>query len=165
MQPIQTADFRTQTDLKDLDRVLAWFEQFQDVKVCQIPENVWLQCQLALVEGFTNAVRHAHRHVSSDTPIDLQVSLFNDRLDISIWDYGPGFDMETWLAKTANGVDKNSEGGRGVRLIAKISDQMQYVKEPDGRNRLYMQKNFSCTNIDTTPEDLNNSLRSYRQML
>ncbi|MEO0533131.1 MAG: ATP-binding protein [Cyanobacteria bacterium P01_A01_bin.123] len=142
LQPIQTGHFRTKTDLKDLDRVLEWFEQFQSSHESRIPENIWLQCQLALVEGFTNAVRHAHRQAPPETPIDIEVTLFTDRLEINIWDRGPGFDMGTWLKRMPKVVDKNSEGGRGVRLIAKIADQMRYTSEADGRNRLYMSKRY-----------------------
>lgn len=149
MQPIQTGHFRTKTDLKDLDRVLEWFEQFQSNNDCLIPENIWLQCQLALVEGFTNAVRHAHRQSPPETPIDIEVTLFIDWLEISIWDSGPGFDISNWLKRMPQVADKNSEGGRGVRLIAKIADQMHYTPEADGRNRLYMCKRYSSEPQET----------------
>ena len=46
------------SDLKALDQVLF---QFNKIYQASIPQKDWLQCQLALVEGFTNAVRHAHQ--------------------------------------------------------------------------------------------------------
>ena len=53
-----------------------------------------MQGQLAVAEGFTNAVRHAHKGLPLETPIKLEVTVFNERLEIKIWDYGQPFDLE-----------------------------------------------------------------------
>jgi len=45
------------SDLDQLEAVLNWFDRLSDPGV---PTDLWMQAQLALVEGFTNAVRHAH---------------------------------------------------------------------------------------------------------
>jgi serine/threonine-protein kinase RsbW len=58
-QPMpSTFCLETATSLDMLADVLAWFGKLQPPS---IPKSVWLRCQLALAEGFTNAVRHAHR--------------------------------------------------------------------------------------------------------
>lgn len=82
------------TDLNALTRVLDWFEQLQDVS---IPNEVWLQFQLALAEGFTNAVRHAHKNLPVETPIHLQIRLFNGRWELKVWDCGSRFDFDAKL--------------------------------------------------------------------
>lgn len=82
------------TDLNALTRVLDGLEQLQDVS---IPKEVWFQFQLALAEGFTNAVRHAHKNLAADTPIQLQITLFSGHWQFKIWDWGPRFDFDAKL--------------------------------------------------------------------
>ena len=53
-----------------------------------MPHKIWLQCQLALIEGFTNAIRHAHAGMAADTPIRIQVTVSHQ--DINIWILGSG---------------------------------------------------------------------------
>jgi len=65
----QTFALRVDTTLDALDQVLTWFESFRNAG---IPDPIWAECQLALVEGFTNAVRHAHRALPESTPIDIE---------------------------------------------------------------------------------------------
>ena len=89
--PLQKLSLQVNTDLTALDRVLKWYEQLQDLP---IPEHIWMQGQLAIAEGFTNAVRHAHKGLPLETPIRLEVAVFNERLEIKIWDYGQPFDLE-----------------------------------------------------------------------
>ncbi|MFM7791814.1 MAG: ATP-binding protein, partial [Microcystis panniformis] len=42
--------FQVDSDLRSLDTVLKYFEQLEPAG---IPKKDWLQCQLALAEGFT----------------------------------------------------------------------------------------------------------------
>ena len=69
------------SDLKALDQMLLQFNQiYQD----SIPFKDWLQCRLALVKGFTNAVRHAHKDLASDVPILIEVLLKETAREIKI---------------------------------------------------------------------------------
>jgi anti-sigma regulatory factor (Ser/Thr protein kinase) len=65
---------RVTTDIYALSKVQEWFKQFKP----QMPNKVWMQCNLALTEGFTNVVCHAHEHLPEDTPIDIAVELGSD---------------------------------------------------------------------------------------
>ncbi|MEG4214385.1 ATP-binding protein [Microcoleus sp. Pol14C6] len=62
-----------------------------------IPEAVLQQFKLAAIEAFTNAVRHAHKNRPSETPIELEITVFNDRLELKIWDWGKPFDLQSKL--------------------------------------------------------------------
>jgi serine/threonine-protein kinase RsbW len=42
-----------------------------------IPEAVSHQCILAVSEGCTNAVRHAHKNLPRETPIELEITVVN----------------------------------------------------------------------------------------
>ena len=82
------------TEIKAVAQVLSWLEQLDPLP---IPEAVLHQCKLAVVEGFTNAVRHAHKNLPRETPIKLEITVFNERLEIKIWDWGKPFDFQAKL--------------------------------------------------------------------
>jgi serine/threonine-protein kinase RsbW len=48
-------------------------------------------------EAFTNAVRHAHKNLPRETPFELEITVFNERLEIKIWDWGEPFDFQPKL--------------------------------------------------------------------
>ncbi|MGB3265766.1 MAG: ATP-binding protein [Microcoleus sp.] len=93
-QPIKTIHLQLNTDIKSVPQVLWWVEQLEDLP---IPEAVLQQCKLATIEGFTNAVRHAHKNLPFQTPIDLEITVFNERLEVKIWDVGEPFDIQAKL--------------------------------------------------------------------
>jgi serine/threonine-protein kinase RsbW len=139
-QPAQKYTLHLQTEITLLNEVLTWFDQFNYPPV---PEIAWMQCQLALAEAFTNAVRHAHKGLPSDTPIDLEVSILCESLEIRIWDCGPGLDLPKKLHELSQHRDKDAEGGRGLRLIELIADYMSYTKTEDDRNCFLIVKQYS----------------------
>lgn len=127
------------SDLTALTKVLAWFEQaYRD----DIPKKEWLQCQLALAEGFTNAVRHAHRDLPPDTPIELEVQLYDQALAIRIWDCGPPFDLEQRITQRSLKPDYQAGGGRGIDLMHKIADDLTYRRTEGDRNCLLLVKKW-----------------------
>ncbi|MEW5861785.1 MAG: ATP-binding protein [Cyanobacteriota bacterium] len=138
MKLIKKISVQVSSDLKALDGVLSWFEGLNQPG---IPKKIWLQCQLALAEGFTNAVRHAHKGKTSDVPIDIEVNLFSECLEIRIWDQGPPFDLEARLKKPEE-ISKNATGGRGIAILQKIADYLSYTRT-DKRNCLLVVKHYS----------------------
>lgn len=134
---LKQSRYQTKTDPKALKGVLNWFDSFRNGS---IPQDVWLQCQLALIEGFTNAVRHAHSGLPDDTPIELEITTTPDYLDIKIWDQGPGFDFQAMLNRKLETTTADSEGGRGLRIMYRVADIVEYSKTPDQRNCLHIQK-------------------------
>lgn len=94
---VQHISLQVNTDLNALTRVLEWFEQLKDLS---IPNEVWWNFQLALAEGFTNAVRHAHKNLPVETPVQLEIIVFNGRLELKVWDCGPYFDFDAKLKET-----------------------------------------------------------------
>ena len=147
----QESYIKVPTDLKALADVLAWFDQFQ---APVMPHMAWLECQLALAEGFTNAVRHAHSDKSEETLIEIKAHVTENQIDLRIWDHGPGFEFERYLAKASEMVDKHAEGGRGLGLIKQIADVLEYVTESDHRNCLHIIKRyFHDSSSDPSPHE------------
>jgi len=94
---VQHISLQVNTDLNALTRVLEWFDQLKDLS---LPNEVWWKFQLALAEGFTNAVRHAHKNLPVETPVQLEIMVFNGRLELKVWDCGPYFDFDAKLKET-----------------------------------------------------------------
>ncbi len=132
------AYLQVHSDLGENDKVLSWFEQLHQAP---IPKTVWLQCELALAEGFTNATRHAHKYLPRETPIDIEVTMYTDYLEIRIWDYGQPFELTEWL-KVQPDPDMFAPGGRGIKLMYAIADDISYTRTSDNRNCLLITKNY-----------------------
>ncbi len=79
---------------------------------------------IAVAEGFTNAVRHAHAMLPAETPIVIDVCLDGDRITIRIWDYGCPFDPDT-LEEPEPGA-LLADGGYGWFLLRRVADHVSY---------------------------------------
>ena len=62
-----------------------------------IPQAVLYQCQLVVSEAFTNAVSHDRKNQPRETRTELEITVFNKRLEIKIWDLGKPFDFQAKL--------------------------------------------------------------------
>jgi serine/threonine-protein kinase RsbW len=133
-------NLRVNTDLNELVQVLSWFEKFNQP---YIPKEVWLQCQTALAEGLTNAIRHAHKNKTVETPIDIEVNASPNTLEIKIWDCGPPFNLNAKLQQTSDTVDFNASSGRGLQILSSIADRLSYDVTEDGRNCLLIVKHYN----------------------
>ncbi|MDJ0725333.1 MAG: anti-sigma regulatory factor [Prochloraceae cyanobacterium] len=134
-------NFKVKSNLNALDLVIDSFSQIDKIT---IPKKDWLQCQLALVEAFTNAVRHAHKDLSQETEIEIKITLVEGCLEIYIWDYGPPFDLQAYLKNLSHQKPNNwAEGGRGIPILHKIADRLDYIRDENNRNCLSIIKYFS----------------------
>ncbi|MBD2313950.1 anti-sigma regulatory factor [Desertifilum sp. FACHB-1129] len=136
---LQQAYLTVKSDLSLLNQVQEWFEQFWEDNLQERvwPENQLYRLQLALAEGFTNAVRHAHHNLSPETPIDLELTLWEDRLEIRIWDRGQPFNPD---GLTEPEPGELREGGYGWFLLRRLADRVRYERYPDDRNCLSIVK-------------------------
>lgn len=117
--------------LEALLRVQRWFKEVCASIGAEMP---WVlekfdHLNLALAEGFTNAVRHAHGGLPPETPIDINVVCQGDRVDIYIWDQGQPFDP-TGLPEPEPG-SLNQMGGYGWFLMRRVADQVSYYRRRD----------------------------------
>ncbi len=91
-EPLSTCVVESHLD--QIEPVLAWFDGLQ---LDAVPEDLRMQAQLALVEGFTNAVRHAHAHLKAPPAIRLSVAVSARLFRLRILDHGLPFDLEAAL--------------------------------------------------------------------
>ncbi len=135
----QREQLTVRSELTVLNYVQDWFSQFCDEKGVTL---LWLKHQLyplnlALTEGFTNAVRHAHHELPNDTLIDIDLALWDDRIEIRIWDHGQPFDPDA-IEEPKPGTLRL--GGYGWFLLRRLADQVSYERSRDGRNCLLIVK-------------------------
>ncbi len=128
------------SELASLDRVLL---QFDRVYQNSISERDWLQCQLALVEGFTNAVRHAHKNLPAEVPIEIEVILTEQSLEIRIWDWGEAFDLKGFISKILGNRKNWLNRARGITILNEIADRLDYYRTSQGKNCLLIVKQLS----------------------
>ena len=130
---------RVNSELTALGKVLNWFET---LKKPFISRRIWIECQTVLGEAFDNAVIHAHKGLSPETTIEIEVEISSQLIIIKVWDQGPGFDLKFQRLKVSQGVDDYAEHGRGVQIFEKVADYFNYYAEQDGRNCLLIVKFF-----------------------
>jgi serine/threonine-protein kinase RsbW len=128
------------TDLNELRKVLDWFGSLEQQSVS---EQDWLQCQIALAEGFTNVVRHAHKNLTEEIPIHIDIHFFSNAVEVRIWDYGPPFNLLANLDQLTEPADIEAEAGRGLRLLKKIASEIHYQQQENGHNCLIVTKHRS----------------------
>ncbi|MEG4287037.1 ATP-binding protein [Microcoleus sp. A006_D1] len=151
LQVLKKADLQINTGLNALDPVLSWFAQLYDPR---IPTSVWIRCQLALAEGFTNAVRHAHEGKRPDLPVDIEVAVCTESVEMKIWDSGPTFDLDKKIKDMSEKIDPEASGGRGLKLMKDIADSLSYTRTADGRNCLSIVKNYTPISQMDDEEDI-----------
>lgn len=133
------AVLQIKSSLLEVDYLLAWFHE---LAYSSVSELEMIQCQTVLVEAFTNVVRHAHYNKPEETPVDIEVKIFPDQLELSVWDQGDGFDFEQRMNQLPELPDLDSLGGRGLFLIKRMTDQAHY-RVADQRNCLILIKHRS----------------------
>ncbi|MEG3438974.1 ATP-binding protein [Pannus brasiliensis CCIBt3594] len=132
--------FKVDGELQSLETVLKYFDQLDRAGIAR---KDWLQCQLALAEGFTNAVRHAHKNLPPEIPIEIEIELTPDGMDLRIFDHGPSFDLEKYLRENLAPDALRSGRGQGIPILRKIATHLAYQRTPDDRNCLSIVKSFT----------------------
>lgn len=95
--------------------------------------------RLALVEAYSNVVRHAHKD-KPQMPVLLRLELKDSSIALEIWDHGRGFDLSTYLPPKP---DDKQENGYGWLIMNKLMDRVEYRLQVDGRNCLKLEASLS----------------------
>lgn len=147
LKVLRSIEIEVPSDLQALEQVLLQFNQiYQDF----IPLRDWLQCRLALAEGFTNAVRHAHKNLPSHISIRIEVRLKATAMEIKIWDYGAAFDLKSFIDETSTKQANWLASGRGIPILNKISHHLEYYRTEQNQNCLVIVKKFAYQKISAT---------------
>lgn len=134
-------ELRVPSDLRFLGVVENWL--LESLKIELGDQIDWTRqssrLRLALVEAYSNVVRHAHRN-QPDLPVILCLELRERDLEIQIWDHGQGFDLSTYLAPSP---EMMQEHGYGWLILNRLMDRVEYQLQVNGRNCLRLQANLA----------------------
>ncbi|MFN3361490.1 MAG: ATP-binding protein [Pseudanabaenaceae cyanobacterium] len=134
------------SSIYELAQVRKWFHQ-----VKELPKSIHQQVELVLTEAFSNVIYHAHEHLPEETPVEIECRLFDDHVELRVWDYGQPFDLFGKKEKLEQrhqeifDVEDIPTGGRGLLIMESIADRLSYDRTPDGRNCLLMVKNLPAS--------------------
>ncbi|MBD1854649.1 MULTISPECIES: ATP-binding protein [Leptolyngbya] len=128
------------SDLRFLTVVETWL--LESLKI-EIGDQIdWTRqssrLRLALVEAYSNVVRHAHRN-QPDLPVVVRLELRDRDLAIEIWDHGQGFDISSYLAPSP---EMMQEHGYGWLILNRLMDRVEYQLQVNGQNCLKLQANL-----------------------
>jgi len=98
--------------------------------------------RLALVEAYSNVVRHAHKE-QSHIPVLLRLELRDRELALEIWDRGTGYDLDTYMPPKP---DQKQEGGYGWLIMNRLMDRVEYKLQIDGQNCLKLEASLPAAN-------------------
>lgn len=154
--PSYSAHLLVASCLTAVEEVLSWFEGCRSAApgAAQLPERMWLEAQMALVEGFTNAVRHAHQGLEPAPAVQLALQLSHEGLELRITDAGAPFDLaaawERLAAELAAQADDplEREAHWGLILLLKLQQErgwlIDYRRCEHGGNVLRLQHSFEA---------------------
>jgi serine/threonine-protein kinase RsbW len=149
------------SSLEATERLLDWFERYRPPGLDPL---LWIQAQTALVEGFTNAVRHAHGPLVPPPPVMVSVEITATRLRLQIIDQGAPFDITcAWtnnssfqdVAGQSNTLGAPSDGDGlpalpdqdshwGLIMLGRLRRDFGWVigydPHPNGGNKLVMER-------------------------
>jgi serine/threonine-protein kinase RsbW len=92
-----------------------------------VDKSVQFDVRLAVEEAVRNAIEHGHQY-DKKLPITVSYAVAEDRIEIEVEDRGKGFDVKQIPdPRTEEHIMK--EGGRGVFLIYRLMDKVQYNKK------------------------------------
>ncbi|MEW5734182.1 MAG: ATP-binding protein [Thermodesulfobacteriota bacterium] len=96
------------------------------------------EVQTCVVEAVNNVIIHAYSR-GSGKPVEVNLMVHPDRLQIEVCDYGRGMEKlpEGKLEYDPTDLDALPEGGMGIFLIRSIMDSVSY-QSIDGKNVLTM---------------------------
>jgi serine/threonine-protein kinase RsbW len=131
------SELHVPSDLKFLSIVENWLLGCLEI---QFKESIdWSRqssrLRLALVEAYSNVVRHAHRDQPS-LPVLIRLEFKDRDIALEIWDRGDGFDLSNYFPPSP--TDKQ-EGGYGWLIMNRLMDKVEYNLQVDGYNCLKLE--------------------------
>lgn len=88
-------------------------------------EEVLHTVKLALEEALTNAMRHGNG-LKASRQVMVRIALDSEQIILDVSDEGNGFNPKTVPDPTKEGYAENMPGGRGIFLMRKMMDHVEF---------------------------------------
>lgn len=106
-------------------------------------EGAVFDLKVAVGEALANAVRHGSPR-GGDDDIHVTVSVFADRVVVTVQDAGSGFDGDP-----LSGDDVYASGGRGIMFMRALMDRVEFTQCADGGTLVRLTKRLPATHAGT----------------
>ena len=117
-----------------------------------VPMDIGLQFIIAFDEIFTNLASHGQAEAGKDVSADIVLQLFEDRVQATITDDGPPFDMTAVSdPDIAADLDTREFGGLGLFIVKNIMDEVIHDRLGN-RNRLLLIKRLDRPTGSDAPD-------------
>lgn len=131
---IETRTLICDPTIEDVRQMANAVQQFAELH--DVPQAVWVDLELALVEAANNIVQHGLPHPNGHT-IALMIRTVLDGIEIVIED--SGIPIPSDIFANAREAGLHAESGRGIALMHACTDRLDYVSS-SGLNRLTLFK-------------------------
>jgi serine/threonine-protein kinase RsbW len=104
--------------------------------------------KISISEACTNAIQHAYENSDdmSKNTIEIEATIYNDRLEIIVKDFGKGFDLG--ILGTDEQKEKSQEKfglGLGLTFVKSLMDDTEFSSEPGKGTTIKMSKKAPVT--------------------
>jgi serine/threonine-protein kinase RsbW len=90
-----------------------------------------MQISISVLEAGTNAIQHGNR-IDPAKSVDMRYTLQPDRLEVTVSDRGPGFDISRILTDVTTPEHLLDLRGRGIYMMRTCMDQVDFRFGPEG---------------------------------
>lgn len=92
----------------------------------KVDKSIQFDVRLSFEEALRNAIQHGNKYNKKLT-VEVSYEVDEDKIEIEVADKGKGFDL-TKVSDPRTKENIMKEGGRGVFLIYKLMDKVEYNK-------------------------------------
>jgi serine/threonine-protein kinase RsbW len=83
------------------------------------------QVTMAVIEAGTNAIQHGHKR-DATKDVDVKFRLFKDRLEVDVYDQGPGFEVAEVNGDITSPEHLLDLRGRGIFIMRTCMDSVDF---------------------------------------
>jgi len=131
------SELHVPSDLRFLTIVENWLLECLEIELKELAD--WShhsnRLRLALVEAYSNVVRHAHKN-QPYLPVLIRLEIKEEDITLEIWDCGEGYDVSNYMPPSP--TDKQ-EGGYGWLIMNRLMDKVDYRVQVNGCNCLKLE--------------------------
>lgn len=93
---------------------------------------------MSVIEAGTNAIQHGHKRDATRV-VDIDFRLFLDRIEVSVYDSGPGFDLGSINGDATSPEHLFDPRGRGIFIMRTCMDTVDF-EFSNGRTVCHLMK-------------------------
>jgi serine/threonine-protein kinase RsbW len=135
--PLARQQIEIPSNLGELAQARNFVHDFcRSIPGAALAEECAEEFDLAVNEGLSNIIRHAYRN-RPDQRIQIGAEAFADRVIFRLHHLGESFDPAAVPPPDFSGL---REDGFGVYMIARLVDEVRYLRDERGRNCIYLVK-------------------------